>query len=84
MNGSTQEQEVETLLAFYFEYFECVYVSFLPFRFICNCGHHFQCMVFRFSQEKFYVFGKALVSAHSKNVVCECLGIAFISTSFLS
>ena len=42
MNGSKKkEEEVEKMLGFYFEYYECVVIFF---RFICNCGHHFQCM----------------------------------------
>ena len=44
MNGSTKKKKkLKKMLGFYFEYYECV-VIFLPLRFICNCGHHIQCM----------------------------------------
>ena len=73
MNGSK-------MLAFYFEYYECV-VIFLPFRFICNCGHRFPCLVsLRDLREAVSLV--ALFSSHSKNIVCGCLGIPFLSSYF--
>ena len=75
MNGSK-------MLAFYFEYYECV-VIFLPFRFICNCGHRFQCSWFPcVTWEKLCVSLEALFSSHSKNIVSGCLGIPFLSSYF--